>query len=175
MSSASPPVSDVVAGAAEQDIEAALAEQRVVTGAAEDLVIARSAGRDVIAVAAEQVRTRQCAAGLIELEHVVAVLAEQLDHAGVRDRGSRHDHAVGQDRSCGVAADRGVVGIGGAEQRNHAVRRAGRAVLQQDVLARAAVEHVLAGIADQHVVPGTAGELVGAGAADQDVVAVAAV
>ena len=41
-SSASPPVSDVVAGAAEQEVEAALAEQRVVAGLAEQLVVRRS-------------------------------------------------------------------------------------------------------------------------------------
>src|SRR5262245_56903120 len=48
-------------------------------------------------------------------------------------------------------------------------------LLEQNVVARAAVEHVLARLADQDVVAGSAGEVVIAGPADQDVVAVFAV
>ena len=47
--------------------------------------------------------------------------------------------------------------------------------LDDDVVARAAVEDVEAAAADQHVVAGAADEDVVAGAADQDVVAVAAI
>ena len=57
-SSASPPVSDVVAGAAEQEVGAALAEQRVVAGLAEQHVAAGAAGQRVVAGAAEQVGAR---------------------------------------------------------------------------------------------------------------------
>ena len=50
-----------------------------------------------------------------------------------------------------------------------------RAVLQDDVVARAAVEHISAAVAQQHVVVVAADEGVGARAAEQDVVAGAAV
>ena len=50
------------------------------------MVVARAAGQGVVAVAAEEVRARQCAVGLVQREIVVAGLAEDLDEAGVGDR-----------------------------------------------------------------------------------------
>ena len=53
--------------------------------------------------------------------------------------------------------------------------KAPAALLDDDVVAGSAVEHVLPGAADQDVVAGTAGQGVIAGTADQDVIAVAAI
>ena len=78
-SSASPPVSVSLLGAAEQEVDAALAEQGVVAGLAEEQVVARAAGQDVVAGAAEEVGPRQRAVGLVEGDRVVAALAEDLD------------------------------------------------------------------------------------------------
>ena len=100
-SSPSPPVSDVVAVAAEQEVGAALAEQGVVAGLAEELVVARAAGQRVVAGAAEEVGVGQCAVGLVESDGVVAALAKHLDQGGVGDRRlaaqDGHGAAVDQD------------------------------------------------------------------------------
>ena len=53
---------------------------------AEQQVVARAAGQRVVAVAAEQLRGRQCAVGFVERDRVVAALAEHLDQVGVGDR-----------------------------------------------------------------------------------------
>ena len=65
-SSASPPVSVSLFAAAEQRVEAALAEQRVVAGLAEEHVGAGAAGDRVVVAAAEEVRPRQRAVGLVD-------------------------------------------------------------------------------------------------------------
>ena len=51
------------------------------------MVVARAAGERVVAGAAEEIRSRQRAVGLVEGEVVVAAQAEHLDQAGVGDRG----------------------------------------------------------------------------------------
>ena len=56
----------VVRDAAEQEVEAAAAEQGVVPGLAEQLVATGTAGERVVADAAEHVRPRQRAVGLVE-------------------------------------------------------------------------------------------------------------
>ena len=65
-SSPSPPVSDVVAVAAEQEVDAALAQQGVVARLAEEHGRCREPPvSDVVAGAAEEVRPRQGAVGLV--------------------------------------------------------------------------------------------------------------
>jgi hypothetical protein len=54
------------------------------------------------------------------------------------------------------------------------VQRPGK-TLNHDVVARTAVEDVLAGAADKHVVSGIAVESIVPGATDQDIVAIAAI
>ena len=107
-SSASPPVRVSLLGAAEQQVGPALAQERVVAGLAEELVGTGAAGEDVVAGAAEQVRPWQRSVGLVEADHVVATLAEDLDQRGVGDRRRATDDgdraAVDQDparRRCG--------------------------------------------------------------------------
>ena len=115
----------VVAVAAEQEVVAALAEQGVVAGLAEQHVVARAAGEDVVAVAAEQIRGRQRAVGLVQRNRVVAGLAEHLNQGGVGD-GRRTAHgcdrtAVDENVTGRVAARDDVVVEGVTELRENAV------------------------------------------------------
>ena len=73
---------DVVAGAAEEQVGAALAQQGVVARLRRRAwSLPLPAGERVVAGAAEQLRLRQGAVGLVEGDGVVAALAEDLDQA----------------------------------------------------------------------------------------------
>ena len=88
----------IVAVASVQQIGAAFAEEDIVADVAEELVGPRAARHGIVARAAEQIGGRQRAAGFIECDDVVAGLPEDLDQAGVGDRGcapqDRHRAAV---------------------------------------------------------------------------------
>ena len=137
---------DVVAVAAEQQVVAALAQQGVVARLAEEQVGARAAGERVVAGAAEDVRLRQGAVGLVQGEVVVAAQAEDLDQAGVGDGGlpaqDRYGAAVDQDRPGRVAADHDGVVLRIADNRQHPLRGGERG---RDRRQDAAIEQLEAG------------------------------